>query len=45
MQHNHESQNEQLNDPFNFGYLLAILVTLLTLPLIPAIAGWLVYYL
>jgi hypothetical protein len=45
MQHNLEQQNESLNDPFSFGYLLAILVTLLALPLMHVILGWLVFYL
>lgn len=38
-------QNTSLKDPFNFKYLLAVLVTLLALPLMHPILGWFVYYL
>lgn len=37
-------QDEQLKDPFNSKYLLAILLTLLALPLMPAILGWTVFF-
>ncbi|MEP4891917.1 MAG: hypothetical protein ABJV04_17985 [Aliiglaciecola sp.] len=32
-------------DPFSWTYLLVALVVLLALPLLPAIAGWLTFYL
>lgn len=40
MQHENE-----VNDPFSWGYLLAALVTLLAFPLMNAILGWCVFYL
>jgi len=36
-------QNTTLNDPFNLKYLLAILVTLLALPLMHPIIAWFIF--
>jgi|VirMetMinimDraft_7_1064189.scaffolds.fasta_scaffold32562_3 hypothetical protein len=40
MQHENE-----VNDPFSWGYVAAILLTLLAFPLLNAIIGWCVFYL
>jgi hypothetical protein len=40
MQHENE-----VNDPFSWGYVAAALLVLLALPLMNAIIGWFVYYL
>ncbi|MFQ3235610.1 MAG: hypothetical protein ACI9C4_001172 [Paraglaciecola sp.] len=38
-------KNDGSHDPFNMGYLVAALVTLLALPLMHVILGWFVFYL
>lgn len=36
-------QDNELKDPFNWGYFIAVLVVLLALPLMHVILGWLVF--
>lgn len=39
-----QTENETI-DPFNWGYFFAAVVTLVALPLMNAVVGWLVFYL